>query len=444
MIINYIQCAPLFQVKFGFFRHNLSGARRVLREMDYFISVMIRLNKNRLGKVYGSLSTFHYRVTGGVTLFAIKNSACTKTKGAYIYEQTKGGMMSELRHDPVQKRWVIIAKERGQRPIQFKEEKEEDIDPRQCPFCENNESKTPPEIFAIREPGSKPNGPGWKLRVIPNKFPALTIEGDLGRRGFGVFDMMNGIGAHEVIIETNDHKLSMADMPLDHLFLVASVYRERIRDLYRDQRFRYALIFKNHGSAAGASLAHSHTQLIATPITPRTIAEELESAKEHYYAKERCLFCDIITQELALGERVAYQNRHFIVICPFASRFPFECWILPKVHSHDYTETSDEILRYFVDALQATLWAIKENLSDPSYNFLLHTSPSTTPRPGRPNYWATLKYDYHWHIEVIPRLVKVAGFEWGTGFYINPVSPEIAAESLRKSLERRAKGEQGN
>ncbi len=350
--------------------------------------------------------------------------------------------MSELRHDPVQKRWVIIAKERGQRPIEFKEEKEKPIDPKQCPFCEGNESKTPPEIMAIRDPNSTPNGPGWKLRVIPNKFPALTIEGELGRRGFGVFDMMNGIGAHEVIIETQKHNLHMGEMPLDHLLLVTTVYRERIKDLYKDKRFRYVLIFKNYGAQSGASIAHPHTQLIATPITPRTIAEELDSCKEHYLAKERCLFCDIINQELALEERIAYQNRHFIVICPFASRFPFECWVLPKVHSHDYTETPDDILRYFVDALQKTLWALKESLDDPPYNFLLHTAPSTTPRPGKPTYWSTLPYDYHWHIEIIPRLVRVAGFEWGTGFYINPVSPELAAESIRKILEKRAENEE--
>lgn len=340
--------------------------------------------------------------------------------------------MSELRHDPVQKRWVIIATERSRRPSDFQKEKDEERKTSMCPFDPGNEDKTPPEIFALRDPGTEANKPGWRIRVIPNKFPALAVEGEIGRRGLGIFDLMNGIGAHEVIIETPEHDIHMADMPEDHLFEVLKIFRDRITDLHKDQRLRYVLIFKNHGSVAGASLAHPHSQLIATPITPRTISAELDSSHEHFLMKERCLFCDIINQELALKDRIVSATKDFIVIEPYASRFPFETWILPHNHAHDYTLASDSLLRSFASVLRDTLWRIKSALNDPPFNFVLHTSPNTVFRPGKPNYWQTLPYDWHWHLEIMPRLTKTAGFEWGTGFYINPTPPEEAAQYLRE------------
>lgn len=339
--------------------------------------------------------------------------------------------MSEFRHDPVQKRWVIIAVERSRRPSDFKVDSPEKGKGGFCPFCYGNEDKTPPEIMAIRRDGSERDKPGWEVRVIPNKFPALSIEGEIGRRGLGIFDVMNGIGAHEVIVETPDHDLHMGDMELDHLGDIVRIYRERIVDLHKDDRLRYVLIFKNHGDVAGASLSHPHTQIIATPITPRTIATELDSAKEHFMSKERCLFCDIINQELALKDRIVEMNDDFIVITPFASRFPFEMWILPRQHMHDYTLLSDDQIKPFARILKHTLYRLKASLGDPPFNFVLHTSPNPVKRPGKPNYWSTLKYDYHWRLEIIPRLTKIAGFEWGTGFYINPTPPEVAADYLR-------------
>jgi UDPglucose--hexose-1-phosphate uridylyltransferase len=340
--------------------------------------------------------------------------------------------MSEFRHDPVQKRWVIIAVERSRRPSDFKIENAPGGGGGFCPFCYGNEDKTPPEIMALRDHGTERDKPGWQIRVIPNKFPALAVEGEIGRRGLGLFDVMNGIGAHEVIVETPDHELHMGDMELSRVADIVRIYRERIIDLHRDQRLRYVLIFKNHGEVAGASLAHPHTQIIATPITPRTIAAELDSAREHFLAKERCLFCDIINQEIALKERVVEMNEDFIVIAPFASRFPFEMWVMPRQHMHDYTQLSDEQILPFAKILRNTLFRLKESLGDPPFNFVLHTSPNPVHRPGKQNYWSTLPYDYHWHLEIIPRLTKVAGFEWGTGFYINPTPPEVAAEYMRK------------
>jgi UDPglucose--hexose-1-phosphate uridylyltransferase len=339
--------------------------------------------------------------------------------------------MPELRHDPIQRRWVIIATERGRRPDDFPRQ-EESLPGGFCPFCEGNESKTPPEITAIRKNSNGPNQPGWDVRVVPNKFPALRIEGNLDRKGLGLYDRMNGVGAHEVIIETPIHELNFADAPIDHIERVIWMYRERLQDLLRDTRFKYVLIFKNHGSAAGASLSHPHTQIIATPVTPLTLAEELTSAKEHFQDKERCLFCDIIQQELESGERIVVSDDQFVAMTPFASRFPFEIFLAPRNHHHNFAEISDDMIRQLALMLKEVLLRMKKCLNDPPYNFLIHTIPNTRSRARRATYWETIELDFHWHIELIPRLTRIAGFEWGTGFYINPTAPEEAAKYLRE------------
>ncbi len=339
--------------------------------------------------------------------------------------------VSELRHDPIQRRWVIVATARGGRPHDFSVIDDRSQEGKFCPFCPGNEHKTPKEILAYRDPNTEPNTPGWELRVIPNKFPALAIEGELNRQGFGLYDKMRGLGAHEVVVETPNHDQHMADMPLEHLVKVIYAYRERLEDLMKDTRFRYVLIFKNWGLTAGASLSHPHTQIIATPITPRTVAIELQSAQDHFRVKERCLFCDMIAQEVASNERIIQSNNRFLAIAPYASRFPFESFIIPKRHSYSFTEIDDDGIWDLARMLKDILGRLKIYLKDPPFNWLLHTSPNINMTPKRPGYWQTIQFDYHWHIEVIPRLTKMAGFEWGTGFYINPTPPETAAEELR-------------
>jgi UDPglucose--hexose-1-phosphate uridylyltransferase len=339
--------------------------------------------------------------------------------------------MPELRHDPIQKRWVIIATERGRRPSDFLVHSEKPATSF-CPFCAGNEDKTPPEIWAIRPNGTKPNTAGWEVRVVANKFPALMIEGDLDRRGVGIYDQMNGVGAHEVVIEGPAHDTDLSDQSVEHLAKVFRAYRERLADLEHDLRFRYVLIFKNYGLTAGASLSHPHTQLIATPITPRTVAIELDSAREHYAIKERCLFCDIINQELEQDKRVVSVEENYLVMTPFASRFPFELLVTPIEHHHDFGQLSDADLGHLAVVMKKTLLRLKRALNDPPYNFIIHTSPNMLARGRRPGHWQTLPYDYHWHIEIIPRLTRMAGFEWGTGFYINPTPPEDAARYLRE------------
>ncbi len=328
--------------------------------------------------------------------------------------------MPELRKDPVIGRWVIISTERGKRPSDFEEIKEE----RKggfCPFCYGNEDKTPPEIFAIRPDGSPPNKPGWTLRVVPNKYPALRIEGQLNRQGEGIYDKMNGVGAHEVIIETPDHEKDLADLEVSAIYDVFRVYRERVLDLKKDIRLKYAMIFKNHGSSAGASLEHTHSQLIATPILPKRVIEEINGAKTYFDYKERCIFCDIIRQEIKDAVRLVYEEEFFVAIEPYAARFPFETWILPKQHMSHYEHISDELVQHLAVTMKEVLGRINTALNKPPYNFVIHTAPM---QEGPMEH-------YHWHIEFMPKLTRIAGFEWGTGFYINPTSPEEAAEYLR-------------
>ncbi|MDV2503156.1 MAG: galactose-1-phosphate uridylyltransferase [bacterium] len=330
--------------------------------------------------------------------------------------------MSELRRDPIIGRWVIIATERGKRPVDFSSP-EPPKGGGFCPFCAGNEDKTPAEVLAYRPADTAPNSEGWRIRVVPNKFPALMVEGDLGRVGEGMYDMMRGVGAHEVIIETPDHEASWSTMSQANLEEVLWAFKERIEDLKQDPRFKYILTFKNHGEAAGASLEHPHTQMIALPIIPKRVAEEMEGSRAHFANKERCIFCDIIHQEQMTKSRIITENKNFIAFTPFASRFPFETWVLPKMHISHYEDSEKVGFDYLASLLRDTMRRLDTVLSDPPYNLIIHTSPVTA---------FNLEY-YHWHIEIIPKLTKVAGFEWGTGFYINPTPPEEAAEYLREA-----------
>ncbi len=338
---------------------------------------------------------------------------------------------SQYRYDLLQKRWVIIAGGRGKRPDDFSNCKEPTPENGFCPFCPGSEDKTPREIAAVREPGSSPDGPGWRVRVVANKFPALHIEGDANREADGIYDRMNGIGAHEVVIETPRHDSNIAERSVEDVAQLLQVFRGRLQDLMNDTRLKYILVFKNHGAAAGATLAHPHSQIIATTVTPRTISLELIACREHHMVKERCLICDIIKHEIAERDRLIAVDERFVAFCPYASRFPFEAFIAPRFHQHDFALTTDGDLRALAASLREVLSRLKRGLDDPPYNFILHTAPNARVEPKRANQWDTLAHDFHWHIEVLPRLTRVAGFEWGSGFYINPTAPEEAARFLR-------------
>jgi UDPglucose--hexose-1-phosphate uridylyltransferase len=335
--------------------------------------------------------------------------------------------MPELRKDPIVGRWVIIATERARRPVEYTPDR---ALPRGgvCPFCHGQEDKTPRAVLTYQTSGHVA-GPldakDWTLRVVPNKYPALMIEGGLDRAGDGLYDMMNGVGAHEVVIETPHHDQDLADLPVADVENVLWALRDRIVDLKRDKRFRYVMAFKNHGMAAGATLEHSHSQLVALPIVPRVVAEELAGARQHFELKERCIFCDILRQERLDGRRVVYENPGCMVLAPWAPRFPFETWVLPKTHGARFEDADGDTLRFLADALRTALRKINVALDNPPFNFMLHSAPFQDRDVD----------SYHWHFEIMPTLTRAAGFEWGSGFSINPTPPEDAAAFLRDIRE---------
>jgi UDPglucose--hexose-1-phosphate uridylyltransferase len=330
--------------------------------------------------------------------------------------------MPELRKDPIVGRWVIIATDRAKRPVAAKNEPQLPSGGF-CPFCAGSEQTTPHEILAYRDRNTRPNEAGWRVRVVPNKFPALQIEGDLHKRGEGIYDKMNGIGAHEVIIECPHHEITMANLSEDNIREILWVYRDRLVDLKKDPRLVYGMVFKNVGAAAGASIEHTHSQLIVTPIVPINVWEEMNGATEFFNYRGRCIYCDMVHQELSQEKRVVLDTPHFLTFAPFASRFPFELWILPKNHNSHYENIQKSEVDDLGSVLKTILFKLEQALDKPAYNYIIHTSPFDT--QALPH--------YHWHIEVIPRLTRVAGFEWGTGFYINPVPPEQAADYLRQT-----------
>jgi len=329
--------------------------------------------------------------------------------------------MGELRRDPIVGRWVIVDTDHPNKPSDFSYDKyiqKGGI----CPFCYGNESMTPPEIDCIRESGTPSNASGWQVRAVANKFPALQIEGDLDRRPLGLYDMSNGVGAHEVIIESPYHAKDISDLLPHEIENYIRICCRRAQDLAKDSRFKYLMFFRNYGPAAGASLEHPHTQIIALPMVPKNVAEEITGAKSYFDYRERCVFCDIIRQETQEKERIILDNKYFISFCPFVSRFPFEIWIMPKKHC-GYFHYIDEEISALGEILRETIARVKNIFPDLSYNYILHVAPINGDRD--------VEY-YHWHIEFMPKLTHVAGFEWGTGFYVNPTPPELAAKYLMK------------
>lgn len=328
----------------------------------------------------------------------------------------------ELRKDPIVGRWVIIATDRAKRPVS---PKNESLAPGStlCPFCEGHEDKTPNEILAYRDRNTRLNERGWRVRVVPNKFPALQIEGELNKRGEGIYDKMNGVGAHEVIIECPFHESNLAYLSEENIREVLWVYHDRLVDLKKDPRLVYGMLFKNMGAAAGASIEHTHSQLIVTPIVPINVWEEMTGASEFFNYRGRCIYCDMIYQELSQEKRIVLDTPNFVSIAPYASRFPFETWIIPKNHTSHYENIQKAEVDELGTVLKTILLKLEAALDKPPYNYIIHTSPFDT--QALPH--------YHWHIEIIPRLSRVAGFEWGTGFYINPVPPEQAAAFLRET-----------
>jgi UDPglucose--hexose-1-phosphate uridylyltransferase len=320
----------------------------------------------------------------------------------------------ELRRDPIRRRWVIVAPERGA-----------DVRPRRatalagdvaapCPFCPGSEHLNPEEIAVVRRDD------GWIVRVTPDKQPLLHIEGDLDRRGAGMFDVMNAIGAHELVADTPRHRESWADFAPDQMAALLETYRARIGDLRRDARFRHVVVLKNH-EASWSRYPHAHSHLVATPFVPKRLEEELAGAREYHRLKERCVFCDQLAEELRGTTRVVARDADFVTFAPFASEYPFEQWLAPIRHEADFSALPDAALPRLAERVTDALSRLRAALGDPPYSAVLHAGPLD----GRDH------AAFHWHWEIVPHLGHELGMEWATGIFSNPVAPEEAACRLR-------------
>lgn len=339
---------------------------------------------------------------------------------------------SELRKNLITREWVIIARGRKKRPSDFAKKQPPRIpispqDRRECAFCPGNEAVTGDEVFAIRD-GSKPNRPGWRVRVVPNKYPALRAGKTLKRGEVGPYDLMDGTGFHEVIIESPEHDQDLWQMSNAQVEAVVSAYRQRLIDLGTRPTIEYVLIFRNHGERAGTSMIHPHSQVIATPVIPHQVMDEVEGVARFYEYMEECPFCVIIEQELRSKDRIVFQTDHFLVATSFAGRYPYETRILPKRHQPDFKLIGKTELKEFARVLKRTLAIFATALDDPSYNYALHTAPQAEYRVPT----------FHWHLEIYPRMTTLGGFELGSQIYINSVPPEDAARRLRKADGRRS------
>ena len=350
----------------------------------------------------------------------------------------------EFRYDPLGDTWVIVAAERNKRPLPLREKISKDPS-EGCPFCVGHESETPPEIWQFPEKEKRKNSSVWKIRVIPNKYPALKSDQAGGWFEYGLYEFIEGTGAHEVIIETPEHDIYFEELPKLHIEYVLRTYRARIRTLYQDPKIKYALLFKNQGAQAGASLSHPHSQLIGTPVLPKGVASKLERAFYYHGKTSRCLICDLIKQEKEEGSRWLFSKKGIVAFVPYAARFPYEIFIVPEKHCSCFTQAEDEILDALSEVLKELLLKLKKLLTEPPYNLILNTAPNAQfkykgwPGEKEKNIFrepGDKNYDYyHWHLNIFPRLNPIAAFEWSSGFSINPVPPEVSADFLRTELK---------
>ncbi|MDF1524835.1 MAG: DUF4931 domain-containing protein [bacterium] len=334
--------------------------------------------------------------------------------------------MSEFRFDPVKRTWVILSAERGHRPSHYQSSSQAVPEPENCPFCPGNEAMTPPEVFSHRSPDTVPDSPGWQVRVVPNKFPALEIQLPWEPYTEGIHSQIPGFGLYEVVIETPVKNRQMVDMDDGEIMEILAVFRERMRIHFKDGRFKTVILFKNHGKDAGASLAHSHTQLIALPVIPNNVDSQLESFEKHLALTGRCLMCDILEREGKDQARVVEETGGYLVLAPFAASSPFQLNIVPEDHGHDFSTSSDDSLGNLAPVLGGTLRRLRSVLGEHPWNMVLHNAPMAV--EGKTDVTA-----YHWFLEITPRLTIVAGFEMGSGFSINTVAPEECAELLREA-----------
>jgi UDPglucose--hexose-1-phosphate uridylyltransferase len=322
----------------------------------------------------------------------------------------------QLRKDPVIDRWTLIAPERAARPTEI-EDPGHLAHHTACPFCEGHEAETPHEVLAVRTPGSPTDGPGWRVRVVPNRFPAARPDAGPVRSPHDLLVAEPGVGVHEVVIEAPHHEASISALPVEHVRDVFAVYRDRLALHGADRRLRHVQVFKNHGAPAGASVEHVHSQILATGRIPLEIEAELDRAATYHAPHGDCVYCDLLDRELAAGERIVLESEHVVAFAAWAGRFPYETWVLPRRHAASYERLSNAELTDLAGVMRTVLRRLSAVAGDPAYNYVLHT---------------TAAEPFHWHWEILPRLTGIAGYELATGCYLNPLPPEEAAERLRK------------
>ena len=337
--------------------------------------------------------------------------------------------MPELRQNFFTKEWVIIATERAKRPEELATHRPAQTVPsfvESCPFCPGNESKTPPEVMRFPANAGEP----WTVRVIPNKFAALSKDTQPTRSLQDVWRRIEGFGFHEVIIDSPDHSCCMALLPDEQVANILRVYKERYTLLSMDRRVNHVTIFKNHGVDAGASLQHPHSQLIATPVIPSQVRHRLHEALRHYDDDGKCMFCHMVEREVEEQTRVVQKSEHFVAMEVFASATPFATHIFPLRHMATFGDISGTEIADLARILRSLLAKIYVGLENPDLNFTIRSGPSD---------YASARH-FHWYVSVIPRLTRVAGFELGSGMFINTVLPEAAAEFLRNTNAEKATG----
>jgi len=338
--------------------------------------------------------------------------------------------MSHFRYCPLNGSWTIVSKKRKRRPSDFSFESFEnpEID---SPFVYGNEKKTPPEIYAVREDGSEPNSPGWKVRVVPNKYNALDIEKEPQKLRFGLYDTMDGFGAHEVIIDTARFPSSIYDFSKEEIASFFAVVAKRVSDLSNDYRLRYILPFKNQGPMSGATLAHPHTQIIAMPFLPHSVTGELDRCRRYFAEHSRALMDDIIDEELCGKSRLVFVGDQFVAFCPFASQYPFAVTITPKKIGVDFCTLDTDDLEELSHAVKFVLARLGKATDKASFNMLFKIRPPIRDDEREPNFYHRLEEFYGWRIEIVPRIGLDGGLEIASGVRINSVPPEEAAEFLR-------------
>ncbi len=348
--------------------------------------------------------------------------------------------LREIRINPIiPSESVVISTARNMRPR--KKEEPAPRDTREhvetCPFCSGNEAMTPPTLSAY------PDEQHWAVRIVENLYPVLDDNSDQAVLNFGLHQAIFGYGRHEVIIDHSNHGIAIHDMSVDHLSLLLSAYQDRMQQLYhRDPKLKYVLVFKNFGPAAGGTIPHTHSQIIAMPVVPEDVYNEVEHSRRYYEKNQQCIFCSLIDEALTfeatiydrdsgaikrkinVGQYVVEKSEHFIAIKPFASRFEWEVHILPLKHQADFLDMQQSIAADFARVLKRTMARLETVIGGAQYNYFLHSIPHG-------NDYKNCNSSYHWHLEICPRTTIPSGFELGSGFFVNIVSPEDAAEQLR-------------